>query len=104
MPIVALLALGWAAPAGEDPAAKLGVLVGRWEIEASANGQTGKTHNIRECRWAPQGHDYLVCSLIGSTPLGDHRQLTIFYYNTRENNYIAVTIADPVAKPQAPAM
>ena len=86
-----------AAPA-EDPTKKLGAFVGKWETEgAFTTGQ--KTHTTLECRWSPQG-SYLVCDqLVHMGAAGDHRQFTVYSYNSKAGNYSFTTLADPGAKP-----
>jgi hypothetical protein len=90
------------APAGgsqsEDPTKKLGAFVGKWETEgAFTSGQ--KTSTSLECRWSPQG-SYLVCDqLVNMGIAGDHRQFTVYSYDSKSGNYSYVTLADPGAKP-----
>lgn len=91
-----------AAPAGgsqpDDPTKKLGAFVGRWETEgAFTNGQ--KTSTSLECRWSPQG-SYLVCDqVVRMGAAGDHRQFTVYSYDSKTGNYSYTTLADPGAKP-----
>lgn len=102
----ASFALSQTSPAADDPKEKLGLLVGRWEIEMNSTGKVtarGKTKTVRECRWAPQGHDFLVCALTATSPQGDHRQLTVYSYNDKESNYVVIIIVNPGAKPQPAA-
>jgi hypothetical protein len=86
------------------PTEKLGQLVGRWESEVTSTGAVkaeGTTKTLRECRWAPQGHDFLVCEVTRSSPEG--RQLAIYSYNDKENKYVVTIIVKPGAAPQLPA-
>lgn len=88
------------APAGssesDDPTKKLGAFVGKWETEgAFTSGQ--KTHTSLECRWSPQG-SYLVCDQLVNMG-GEHRQFTVYSYDSKSGKYSFTTLADPGAKP-----
>lgn len=88
------------APAGasqaEDPTKKLGAFLGKWETEGSfTSGQ--KTHTTLECRWSPQG-SYLVCDQLVNMG-GEHRQFTVYSYDSKAGKYSYVTLSDPGAKP-----
>jgi len=87
-----------AAAQSDDPTKKLGAFVGKWETEgAFTNGP--KTSTTLECRWSPQG-SYLVCDqLVHMGAAGDHRQFTVYSYNSKAGNYSFTTLADPGAKP-----
>jgi len=82
----------------EDPTKKLGAFVGKWETEGSfTNGP--KTSTTLECRWSPQG-SYLVCDqIVRMGAAGDHRQFTVYSYDSKGGNYSYVTLSDPGAKP-----
>jgi hypothetical protein len=80
----------------DDPTKKLGVFVGKWETEgAFTSGQ--KTSTTLECRWSPQG-SYLVCDQLVNMG-GEHRQFTVYSYDSKTGKYSYVTLADPGAKP-----
>jgi hypothetical protein len=91
-----------AAPAGssqsDDPTKKLGVYVGKWETQGEFAGGP-KTSTSLECRWSPQG-SYLVCDqLVKMGAAGDHRQFTVYSYDSKAGNYSYTTLSDPGAKP-----
>ena len=80
----------------DDPTKKLGAFVGKWETEgAFTSGQ--KTHTSLECRWSPQG-SYLVCDQLVNIG-GEHRQFTVYSYDSKTGKYSFVTLSDPGAKP-----
>src|SRR5579864_5175753 len=85
-----------ATAANDDPTKKLGAFVGKWETEgAFTSGQ--KTHTTLECRWSPQG-SYLVCDQLVNMG-GEHRQFTVYSYDSKSGKYSFVTLSDPGAKP-----
>ena len=85
-----------ASATADDPTKKLGVFVGKWETEgAFTSGQ--KTHTTLECRWSPQG-SYLVCDQLVNMG-GEHRQFTVYSYDSKSGKYSFTTLADPGAKP-----
>lgn len=92
--VAACISLGAAQTA--DSAKKLSAFLGTWQAEGMRG--TEKITSKLECRWSPQGL-FLVCEQSITTAAGDHRQLTIYSYNAKDNAYTYVTIADPGAKP-----
>ena len=86
-----------ASAAAEDPTKKLGAFVGKWETEgAFATGQ--KTTTTLECRWSPMG-SFLVCDQLVNFGGAEHRQFTVYSYDSKTGNYSYTTLADPGAKP-----
>ena len=86
-----------AAQAVDDPAKKLGAFVGKWKTEgAFTNGP--KTSTTLECRWSPMG-SYLVCDQLVNLGGAEHRQFTVYSYDSKAGNYSYTTLADPGAKP-----
>jgi hypothetical protein len=86
----------------DDPAKKLGIFLGKWKTEATFTGwdKDNKVTSALECRWSPQGA-YLVCEQLVKIAGGDHRQLTVYSYNSKDGNYTFTTISDPGAKPSS---
>jgi hypothetical protein len=82
----------------DGPTKKLGAFVGKWETEGSfTSGQ--KTSTSLECRWSPQ-ESFLVCDqIVRMGAAGDHRQFTVYSYDSKTGNYSYTTLADPGAKP-----
>jgi len=57
------------------------------------------TKKLGECRWSPQG-SYLVCDqIVRMGAADDHRQFTVYSYDSKAGNYPFTTLADPGAKP-----
>jgi hypothetical protein len=80
----------------DDPTKKLGVFVGKWQTEGTlTSGQ--KTSTTLECRWSPQG-SYLVCDQLVNMG-GEHRQFTVYSYDSKTDKYSYVTLSDSGAKP-----
>lgn len=82
----------------DDPAKKLGAFLGKWQTEGLLAGSESKVTSSMECRWSPQG-TYVVCEQLVKIAGGDHRQLTIYSYNARDNNYSYTTLSDRGARP-----
>ena len=82
--------------AADDPTKKLGAFVGKWETEgAFANGQ--KTRTTLECRWSPMGW-FLVCDQLVNMG-SEHRQFTVYSYDSQTGKYSYTTLDSPGAKP-----
>jgi hypothetical protein len=90
--------ISMAAPQAVDPTKKLGVFLGKWQTEASFTGSDIKIASTLECHWSPQS-SYLVCEQLIKAPDGDHHQLTVYSFNSKEGNYSYSTIGDPGGKP-----
>jgi hypothetical protein len=87
---------GMAAPP-DDPTKKLGVLLGKWQVEAAfASGE--KAASSLECRWSPQGA-FLICEQIVKMGKDETRQLTVYSYNSKDNTYSYSTFSGPGTKP-----
>jgi hypothetical protein len=85
------------AQAPDDATRKLGAFVGKWKTEgAFTSGQ--KTSTTLECRWSPMG-SFLVCEQLISMGAGEHRQFTVYSYDSKAGTYSYTTLADPGAKP-----
>lgn len=83
--------------AQQDPARKLSAFVGKWQSEGTfANGD--KVTSSLECRWSVQS-DFLICEQAIKMSGGDHHQLTIYSYNSNDQNYSYTTLGDPGARP-----
>jgi len=81
----------------DDPAKKLGAFLGKWQTEATfASGEKATTS--LECRWSPQGA-FLICEQLVKIGTEEHRQLTVYSYNSKNDNYSYTTLADPGAGP-----
>ncbi len=80
----------------DDPTKKLGAFVGKWETEGAFTSGP-KTSTSLECRWSPQG-SYLVCDQLVNMG-GEHRQFTVYSYDSKSGKYSYVTLSDPGAKP-----
>ena len=81
----------------DDPTKKLGAFLGKWQTEATfASGEKATTD--LECRWSPQGA-FLICEQLVKIGTEEHRQLTVYSYNSKNGNYSYTTLADPGAGP-----
>jgi Protein of unknown function (DUF1579) len=98
--LISLLVGAYCAAQGQqadEPAKKLGAFLGKWKTEgAFTNGP--KTSTTLECRWSPMG-SYLVCDQLVNMGGTDHRQFTVYSYDSKSGNYSYTTLADPGAKP-----
>lgn len=84
----------------EDPANKLSAFLGKWQTEGQLTGSDTKIQTTLDCRWSPQ-RAYLVCEQLIHMGSVDHRQLTIYSYNARDNDYTYTTLADPGSRPSS---
>jgi hypothetical protein len=96
--LLTLVTSGLAVPQADDPARKLGAFLGKWQTEASFTGSDVKISSTLECHWSPQS-SYLICEQLIKAPDGDHHQLTVYSFNSKDGNYSYSTIGDPGAKP-----
>src|SRR5947209_8318248 len=81
----------------DEPARKLGAFLGKWKTEgAFTNGP--RTSTTLECRWSPMG-SYLVCDQLVNMGGTEHRQFTVYSYDSKSGHYSYTTLADPGAKP-----
>ncbi len=95
--IFAALCGAQAAQHSDEPSKKLGAFLGKWKTEGSfATGQ--KTSTTLECRWSPMG-SFLVCDQLVNMGGGEHRQFTVYSYDSKGGNYSYTTLSDPGAKP-----
>jgi hypothetical protein len=96
MYLTALCAAQTTQPA-DDATKKLGAFLGKWKTEgAFTNGQKAST--TLECRWSPMGN-FLVCEQLVNLGGGEHRQFTVYSYDSKAGTYSYTTLADPGAKP-----
>jgi hypothetical protein len=81
---------------------KLGVFVGKWKSEGSffetAYSKAHKVTSDVDCGWSPHG-DFLICEQLISEPLGQHIQLSIFSYNSKDGTYSISSMAGPGKPP-----
>lgn len=86
----------------DDPAKKLGAFLGKWQTEGTlASGE--KVATSLECRWSPQGA-YLVCDQLVKMSGAEHRQFTVYSYDSKAGNYSYTTVSDPGARPSTGAI
>jgi len=81
---------------------KLGVFVGKWKSEGNFF-ETGYSHvgyvtSDINCRWSPQGN-FLICEQQITDKEGQHTQLSIYSYNSKDRNYAISSMAGPGAQP-----
>ncbi len=95
---VAMICSSLGTSQADDPVKKLGVFLGKWQSEGTFTGSNVKISSTLECRWSPQ-LSYLICEQLVKAPDGDHPQLTIYSFNSKDGNYSYATIGDPGAKP-----
>ena len=91
------------APQSDDPTKKLGAFVGRWKTEGAFTGSGQKTSTTLDCRWSPLG-SFLVCEQVVNMGGGEHRQFTVYSYDSKAGTYSYTTLADPGAKPTSGAV
>lgn len=102
--IASVMAMGVKAASAQtdDATKKLGAFVGKWKTEgAFTNGQ--KANTTLECRWSPMGA-FLVCEQIVNLGAAEHRQFTVYSYDSKEGAYSYTTLSDPGAKPTSGAI
>ncbi|HEY6252516.1 MAG TPA: hypothetical protein VI685_21380 [Candidatus Angelobacter sp.] len=90
--------------ATDDQAAtsKLGVFVGKWQSQGTrletAFSHADKITSSLDCRWSPQ-QDFLICEQSITDSLGQHVQLSIYSYNSKDKNYTISSMAGPGKQP-----
>ena len=89
--------------ADEQAAArKLGVFVGKWHSEGafldSPFSKAGKVTSNIDCGWSPQGN-FLICEQLITDSGGQHTQLSVFSYNSKDRNYAISSMAGPGKEP-----
>jgi len=83
----------------DDATKKLGAFLGKWQTEATfASGEKATTS--LECRWSPQGA-FLICEQMVKLGTSEHRQLTVYSYNSKDGTYSYSTLSDPGTKPSS---
>lgn len=100
---VAGLALAQAGGTDEQAATrKLGAFVGKWQGEGTffdtPYSKAGKVTSNIDCSWSPQGN-FLICEQIITDSLGQHTQLSIYSYNSKDGNYTITSMAGPGKPP-----
>lgn len=86
-----------AAQPTDDATKKLGAFVGKWKTEGAFTNGT-KTSTTLECRWSPMGN-FLVCEQLVNLGGDQHRQFTVYSYDSKAGTYSYATLSDPGAKP-----
>ncbi len=92
-----------AGSADEQAATKeLGVFVGKWHSEGSffdtPYSKAGKVTSNVDCGWSPQSN-FLICEQHITDSSGQHTQLSIFSYNSKDGNYTISSMAGPGKQP-----
>lgn len=81
---------------------KLGIFVGKWQSEGTqpetAFSHANKISSAIDCRWSPQGN-FLICEQSITDSTGNHTQLSIYSYNSKDGNYTISSIAGPGKQP-----
>lgn len=81
---------------------KLGVFVGKWHSEGafldSPFSKAGKVTSNIDCGWSPQGN-FLICEQLITDSSGQHTQLSVFSYNSKDGNYAISSMAGPGKEP-----
>jgi|SRR5215471_5985237 len=81
---------------------KLGVFLGKWRSEGTrmetAFSHADKITSNIDCRWSPQEH-FLICEQQITDSGGNHTQLSIYSYNSKEKNYTISSMAGPGKQP-----
>lgn len=110
MPSFFLIAILWTCPSFAQSSTidlhaatqKLEVFVGKWQSEGTrpetAFSHADKISSSIDCRWSPQGN-FLICEQSITDSGGNHTQLSIFSYNSKDGNYAISSIAGPGNKP-----
>jgi len=103
IPLCSLQASQTAASTDEQAATnKLGVFIGKWQSEGTgletAYSHADKIISSVDCRWSPL-KDFLICEQSISDSSGKHVQLSIFSYNSKDNNYTINSMAGPGKQP-----
>lgn len=99
LPLIVALVCGALGTAQDNPANKLGAFLGKWQSEGIFADGTQVVSSL-ECRWSAQA-DFLVCEQAIKMSGGDHHQLTIYSYNSKDQNYSYTTLGDPGARPSS---
>jgi hypothetical protein len=81
---------------------KLGVFVGKWQSEGNffetGYSRAGHVTSQVNCRWSPQGN-FLVCEQQITDNEGQHTQLSIYSYSSKDGNYTISSMAGPGTQP-----
>ncbi|HEY2499756.1 MAG TPA: hypothetical protein VGK24_22065 [Candidatus Angelobacter sp.] len=83
----------------ENPTKKLGAYLGKWQTQGNFAGGA-KISTTLDCRWSPQG-SFLICEQLIKMAGSDHRQLTVYSYDSKAGTYSYTTLSDPGAEPTA---